>query len=149
MSKVILLILGFSGGVFLAVQGGLNARLGIMLKSPLLASLIATFSSMVFAMIFVLINARTLPTKIQLKEIPVYLWFAGGLFSVMGISLYYYTIPKLGLSTMISIGLFGQLLFSVIVGNYGWLDLPVEPINTKRVIGTIAMATGILLINLK
>jgi len=149
MNKLILLLLAFSGGIFLAIQGGLNAKLGILLKNPLLASLIASFSSVFFALLFVLLNAKTLPTGTQIKEIPLYLWFTGGLFSVIGISLYYYTIPKLGLSTMISIGLFGQLMFSVIAGNFGWLNLPLEPINTKRIIGIIAMILGITLINLK
>lgn len=149
MNKITLLILAFGGGVFLAIQGGLNAKLGLLLKTPLLASLVASFSSVFFALVFVLLSAKTLPTGTQIKEIPLYLWFAGGLFSVIGISLYYYTIPKLGLSTMISIGLFGQLVFSVIAGNFGWLDLPLEPINTKRVIGITAMILGIILINLK
>lgn len=149
MNKIILLILAFAGGIFLAIQGGLNARLGVLLKNPLLASLVASFSSIIFALVYVLINAKSLPTTVQLKEVPVYLWFTGGLFSVMGISLYYYTIPKLGLSTMISAGLFGQLLFSAIAGNFGWFNLPIELINTNRVIGIMALSIGVLLINLK
>ncbi len=50
---------------------------------------------------------------------------------------------------MISLGLFGQLAFSVIAGHFGWLNLPTEPITIKRVVGIITMLSGILLINLK
>ena len=92
---------------------------------------------------------KSTPNWMEVKQIPVYLWFTGGLFSVLGISLYYYTIPKLGISTMISLGLFGQLAFSVIAGHFGWLNLPTEPITIKRVVGIITMLSGILLINLK
>ncbi|WBX75779.1 DMT family transporter [Tenacibaculum ovolyticum] len=148
-NKYILLILAFIGGVFLAMQGGLNTRLGILLKNPVLASLIAFFGSTVFALIFVLFNFKAIPSISQIKEIPFYLWFTGGFFSVLGISLYYYTIPKLGISTMISIGLFGQLIFAVIAGNYGWLNLPLEPITLKKTIGISSMIIGILLINIK
>ncbi|PKH53010.1 EamA-like transporter family protein [Tenacibaculum sp. Bg11-29] len=148
-SKYNLLILAFIGGVFLAMQGGLNTRLGILLKNPVLASLVAFFSSTVFALIFVLFNFKAIPTILQIREIPFYLWFTGGFFSVLGISLYYYTIPKLGISTMISIGLFGQLIFAVIAGNYGWLNLPLEPITLKKIIGISSMIIGVLLINIK
>jgi len=149
MNNYGLLVFAFIGGVFLAMQGGLNSQLGVLLKNPLLASLAAFFSSTIFALAFVLLNYKTLPTMLQIKEIPFYLWFTGGFFSVLGISLYYYTIPKLGISTMISIGLCGQLFFAVIAGNYGWLNLPLEPITLKKTIGMSSMILGIVLINIK
>ena len=34
MNNYVLLILAFIGGVFLAMQGGLNAQLGVLLKNP-------------------------------------------------------------------------------------------------------------------
>lgn len=149
MNQFTLSVLAFTGGVFLAVQGGLNAHLGVLLKNPLLASVVAFFSSSVFAVVIVALSVKTFPTINQLKEIPTYLWFTGGVFSVIGISLYYYTIPKLGVSTMISFGLCGQLIFAVIAGHFGWLNLPIEPITSKRIAGVIAMVSGIFLINWK
>lgn len=141
------MVLAFLGGVFLALQGGLNAKLGVHLKSPLLASLIAFGFSACFAFIMVVASNKELPRTVQLTGIPIYLWFTGALFSVLGICLYYYTIPKLGLSTMISLGLFGQLLFSAIAGHFGWFDMPREPLEVQRIAGVITMALGIFLIN--
>lgn len=141
--------LAFTGGVFLAAQGGLNARLGVLLKSPLLASLVAFSCSALFAFLLVVFSMKGIPARQDLRAIPGYLWVTGGLFSVLGISLYYYTIPKLGVSTMISLGLCGQLIFSVIAGHFGWFNLPVEPVDYKRMLGIAAMIAGILLINVK
>lgn len=149
MHQFSLSALAFLGGIFLAIQGGYNARLGVLLKNPLLASVMAFFFSMLFAVILAAISIKKFPDSETLRQIPFYLWFTGGLFSVFGISLYYYTIPKLGVSTMISLGLCGQLIFAVIAGHFGWLHLPSEPLTTKRVFGILAMLTGILLINLK
>ncbi|WP_323756913.1 DMT family transporter [Roseivirga sp.] len=149
MNQFTLSALAFLGGIFLALQGGLNAHLGVLLKNPLLASVIAFFSSFIFAVAIAIFSIDKLPPINQLKGVPPYLWFTGGLFSVIGISLYYYTIPKLGVSTMISLGLCGQLIFAVIAGHYGWLNLPIEPITFKRLSGIIAMIAGILLINWK
>ena len=85
----------------------------------------------------------------DIKGVPYYLWFLGALFSVAGISLYYFTIPKLGISSMISLGLCGQMIFSVIAGHFGFLGMPTEPIDYKRTMGVMAMIIGILLINNK
>lgn len=149
MNKIIISILAFTGGIALAAQSGLNTQLGVGLKNPLLASLIAFFTSTLFALILVFIVIRDLPTISQIKGIPIYLWFTGGLLSVIGIGLYLYTIPKLGISTMISIGLCGQLIFAAIAGHLGWMNLPVEPLTLKKTIGISAMISGILITNLK
>jgi transporter family-2 protein len=149
MNQYSLYIIAILGGVFLAAQAGLNSTLGTLLKNPVLASIAAFFSSTIFALVFVIFSVKSTPTWIEIKQIPLYLWVTGGLFSVIGICLYYYTIPKLGISTMISLGLFGQLLFSVVAGHFGWLNLPTEPITIKRIIGVAAMILGILMINLK
>lgn len=149
MNHFSLIILAFIGGVLLAMQGALNAHLGVLLKNPLLASVVAFFFSTVFAVVVAAVSVEQVPSLKGLSTIPWYMWFTGGLFSVLGISLYYYTIPKLGISTMISLGLGGQLIFSVIAGHFGWLNLPTEPITLKRIIGAIVMLTGILLIQLK
>jgi len=149
MNQYTLSVLAVFGGVFLAAQAGLNANLGVLLKNPLLASVVAFFSSTLFACAFFIFSGKVGPSWFEIKAIPIYLWFAGGLLSVLGICLYYFTIPKLGISTMISLGLLGQLVFSAIAGHFGWLNLPLEPMTIKRAIGIFAMCTGILMINLK
>lgn len=149
MNQLTLSALAFVGGIFLAIQAGFNSHLGVLLKKPMLAVIATSLSSTIFAMVFVLISIKTLPTLNAVKQIPFYLWFTGGLFSVTGISLYFFTIPKLGVSAMISLGLCGQLIFALVAGHFGWLNLPQEPITIKRIAGIVAMMIGILLTNLK
>ncbi len=149
MNHITIMLFAMTGGVLLSVQGGLNSQLGVLLKNPLLATLVVYLFSTLFALIFVLLSVKSVPSIQQVKDIPMYLWFTGALFSVIGISLYYYTIPKLGISTMISIGLFGQLLFSVVAGHFGWFGLPQETVDIKRIVGVSAMILGIFLINNK
>lgn len=149
MNQYSIMLFALTGGVLLSMQGGLNSQLGVLLKNPLLATLVVYLFSTMFALIFVLISVKNVPTIQQIKAVPIYLWFTGAFFSVLGISLYYYTIPKLGISTMISIGLFGQILFSVAAGHFGWFGLPHEPIDIKRIVGVLAMFLGIFLINNK
>ncbi len=149
MRLFLLSVLGLAGGVFLAVQAGFNSQLGNILKQPILAVIASSISSVVFGCLILLLISKESIQNITTTHVPWYLWFIGGLFSVVGIAIYFYNIPKIGISKMIALGLCGQLIFSLIAGKYGWLNLPVEPITTKRVIGTMAMLTGIILFNIK
>lgn len=51
--------LAFIGGVFLAVQGGFNAQLGVQLKSPLMASLVAFACSALFAVVLISLTGKS------------------------------------------------------------------------------------------
>lgn len=149
MKLLLLSILGLLGGVFLAVQAGFNSQLGITLKQPILAVVASSISSVLFGCLLLALVNKDSIQNITTSQVPWYLWFVGGLFSVIGIAIYFYNIPKIGISKMIALGLCGQLLFSLIAGKYGWLNLPVEPITTKRLVGSIAMVVGIILFNIK
>jgi len=149
MKLYILTLLALTGGVFLAIQAGFNSQLGNILKQPVLAVISSSISSVIFGIIFLFIFEKVSVQSLVTTQVPWYLWFIGGLFSVIGIYIYFYTIPKIGISKMIALGLCGQLIFSLIAGKYGWLNLPVEPITTKRLLGTVAMLIGIILINTK
>jgi transporter family-2 protein len=149
MKLYLLTLLALTGGVFLAIQAGFNSQLGNILKQPVLAVISSSISSVIFGIIFIFIFEKVSVQSLVTTQVPWYLWFIGGLFSVIGIYIYFYTIPKIGISKMIALGLCGQLIFSLIAGKYGWLNLPVEPITTKRLLGTVAMLIGIILINTK
>lgn len=147
MKLLLLYLLAFTGGVFLAIQAGFNSQLGSLLKQPVLAVIATSISSAFFGSLFIFSMTKERITFDLICQIPWYLWFIGGLFSFVGISLYFYTIPKLGVSKMIVFGLCGQLLFSLLAGHFGWLNLPLEPITTKRIIGISILIIGIILIN--
>jgi transporter family-2 protein len=146
MNQFFLATLAFIGGVFLAIQASLNANLGSLLNRPQLASVAQSVTSTLFALAIAVITVKTLPSPATIKQIPIYLWFTGGLFSVLGISLYYFTIPRLGLTTMISLGLFGQLSLALVAGHFGWLNTPLEQVTLKKLVGVALMLAGIMLI---
>lgn len=141
--------LAFIGGVSLAVQAGFNTQLGTIVKQPVIAVIATSIASAIFGCLFIFLFKEESIQLTIAQQVPWYLWFIGGLFSMIGISLYFYTIPKLGISKMIAFGLCGQLVFSLFAGKFGWLNLPVEPITTKKCVGIVFMAISILLINSK
>lgn len=149
MKTIFILFLSLFGGIFLAIQAGFNSQLGSQLKNPIFAVAATSFFSLLFTIGYLSLNSKPLPNWNQLNSIPWYLWGVGALFSVAGISIYFYSIPKIGISTMITIGLCGQLLFAIVAGHFGWLNLPKEPFSLNRGIGAFCLLVGILLINQK
>ena len=88
-------------------------------------------------MVAVGLSVKRFPSVQELREIPTYLWFTGAIFSFITVTLFYYLIPKLGISTAVSFGLFGQIIFSMVVAHFGWFGLPAESIELKKLTGVV------------
>jgi len=146
MNNWYLLILSFAVGVMVVMQGALNARLGVLLNNSLLATSSALVISASFTVLVVLITVKQFPTMEIVRTVPRYMWISGGLLSFTAVRLFFYVIPKAGISTAITFGLLGQIIFAAIAGHYGWFGMPVEPISIKKIIGMGIMVTGVLLI---
>ncbi|GHC60720.1 DMT family transporter [Ulvibacter litoralis] len=149
MKHNLIIGIGFFAGVCLALQSAFSSQLGSILKKPILASISTYSSGALFAIFFVVIFSNESLNLQLAKQVPWYLWFIGGLFSVTGITIYYFAFPIIGMGKMVAIGLCGQLILSVIAGHFGWLNLPIEPITVRSLFGVMAMMIGIYLITIK
>lgn len=148
MNNSTLLLLSFSVGVMVVIQGGINSRLGILLNNSLLATSTALTMGASFTLIAILITVRQFPSMHQLREIPIYMWVTGGLLSFLAVTLFYYIIPRVGISTTVTFGLAGQLIFAAIAGHFGWFNMPLEPITIKKIAGLFVIIAGVILIKL-
>jgi transporter family-2 protein len=131
-------LLAFSAGAAIAVQAVMNAWLGVLLKSAMLGAGIAFLSACVFTVAAVLLSARQYP---QLADV------SGGALSAFGVGVFYYLIPKMGVGSMMSYALSGQILMAVVASHFGWFDQPVAPVSVIKIVGVISLITGIVLIN--
>lgn len=139
-------ILAIVAGAAITVQAGMNARLGVLFKNPLLATATAFFVACVFTLAFTMATQRQLPNLSDVKAIPTYLWF-GGVLSAFGVGSFYFLIPKMGVGSLMSLALTGQLVLAVVASHFGWFEQPLKPITLKTIVGLVAMIIGIILIN--
>jgi len=137
----------FLAGIALATQASLNSHLGQLLSNSLLATFVAFTSSSFIMSIVIFLSVRRLPSIEIIKSVPIYLWFTGGLLSAFALALFYYLIPKIGILPLVSLSLAGQLLFSVVVGHFGFFNFPITEIDSTKIIGVVFMLLAILLIN--
>jgi transporter family-2 protein len=140
-------ILALAAGAAIAIQATMNAHLGVLLKSSMLATSIAFLFSCVFTVSAMILTTKQYPHMTEIKSVPVYLWFSGGVLSAFGVGMFYYLIPKMGVGSMMPYALSGQILIAMIASHFGWFDLPVTAINSLKMTGVILLIAGMILLN--
>lgn len=141
--------LAFLAGAAITTQASMNAQLGMLLRSSLIGTAVAFVFSALFTLIAVILTTRNYPQLDAVKAVPIYLWFSGGALAAFGVGMYYFLIPKMGVGSMMSYALAGQLLLAVTASHFGWFDLPVKPINLVKITGIITLIVGVILINIE
>jgi len=134
-------------GMAIATQSGMSGQISRILNNPLLAALMIYVSSALFITIGILTLGVEIPELKLVKSIPLHLWFSGGILSVLGLSCVYWLMPKMGVPNVLVGVIFGQVVISMIAGHFGWFDLPVTLFNVQKLIGTMFLVVGIVLIN--
>lgn len=140
-------LFALAAGAAIALQATMNAKLGVMLKSSMMGTSIAFLFSFIFTLLAMLLSVKNYPSFSEVKSVPLYLWFTGGALSAFGVGMFYYLIPKMGVGSMMSYALSGQILIAIIASHLGWFELPTKPINTAKITGAILLIIGVLLIN--
>jgi transporter family-2 protein len=145
-------LLAVAAGAAIAIQASMNAKLGVLLKSAMMGTSIAFFVSCVFAVSAMVISAMVFSTKqvpqmADIKSVPVYLWLSGGALSAFGVGMFYYLIPKMGVGSMMSYALSGQIIIAIVASHFGWFELPVKPITSLKLAGAFSLVAGVLLLN--
>ncbi len=77
--------------------------------------------------------------------LPPYALFAGavGLIVIGAIST---AIPRVGPAATVMLLVVGQLIISLVIAQYGWLEVPLRAISPDRVLGIIVMLIGVWLV---
>ncbi|MDN4502428.1 DMT family transporter [Alteromonadaceae bacterium BrNp21-10] len=141
-----LAFLAVLAGGFIAIQAGINSQLGALLKNPLLATAVAFLLSATVSSISVILYSKKLPSWQTVTHIPAYLWF-GGFISALGVGLFYFLIPKMGVGPMMSLALAGQLVVAILLSHWGVFGLPIVTITPIKLLGILSLVGGITLIN--
>ncbi len=80
-------------------------------------------------------------------KIPKYL-FVGGIFGVMLVIFNSYCFVKIGATLTLTLGLFGQMIFSAIVDHFGLFGMTQTKMNPKKMVGFTIVTAGVLLMTM-
>lgn len=139
--------LAFLLGAVLTTQVATNVELGRALgNSYIPAAVNMAFGLIVTAALTCALTSQW-PSREMFREASWYLWPAGGVLGVAYLMGNILLAPKLGAGALVALVVAGQLIFSVLLDNFGWLGFAQHPAGIARLAGCSLMIAGVLLIS--
>ena len=138
------MLLVLVAGGMIALQAPTNAMLARAGGSPVLAALIS-FAVGTIGLLIVWLISGNRPRATPFAGLPWYAWI-GGLYGAMFVAVAAYAAPRIGLASLITIGIAGQIVMAVWLDHVGALGLPRDPINLAKLGGALLVVLGVILV---
>lgn len=128
----------------LSVQTSVNGRLRQAVRSPFLTSLISFLVSLLFIGILVFIQVDAIVPDVSLfLEHPFWIWL-GGFFGCIFLTGNILLFPKLGAVQTVIFPVLGQILFGLMIDQFGLFHAPNLPLTIPKLLGTLMVLSGVI-----
>lgn len=146
MSLSILMgIAAVTGGMLIAAQGPIYARMSALLGgNPLVVAFLAFALATCALGLMLLAGQPRLPDAGQLRALPWWVWL-GGLFGVYQVMVSMQAVPLLGVTLFLMLVILGNLIGAVVFDHQGWFGLPRRPVSPAALIGVGLVLAGAFL----
>ena len=131
-------------GAMIALQAPTNVMLSRAGGSAVLAALIS-FAVGTAALFLVWLLSANRPAGAPFAQLPWYAWI-GGVYGAIYVAVAAFAAPRLGLASLITIGIAGQILGALLLDHIGAFGLAREPISPTRIGGALLVVAGVLLV---
>lgn len=130
-------------GAALAFQAPVNAALARSLGDPVWAATVQ-FGIGFFLLLAIAVLRGSGPAVLQIKAIP---WWAltGGALGAIWVLAAIWSVPRLGVSTMLAAMILGQLLAALLIDSGGLLGQEVRSLSPSRIFAVCLVALGVVL----
>lgn len=133
-----IIFLGLLGGIAVGVQTPIAGAMGQKIGG-LSSAFIVHLSGMILSGILLFLRGGE---KIRdWQSLPWYMLIAG-VFGVILYQIISVVLPRLGSTAMVTLIIIGQLLTGVVIDQFGWLGVPVHPVNITRIFGIGVLLLG-------
>jgi transporter family-2 protein len=145
MNPVMLpMLLVLVAGGMVALQAPTNSILAKAGESPVLAALIS-FAVGTVALFLVWLASGSRPEAAGFAKLPWYAW-VGGLYGATYVAIAAYAAPRIGLASLITIGIAGQIVSAMWLDHVGALGLPRDPLSIVKLGGALLVVVGVILV---
>ena len=132
-------------GMLMPVQSAINHKLSTYVQSPVLSAFVSFVVGSIALFIFLLISGTPFNTISNAKNAPPVTWI-GGLCGAFFVTAVIMVVPRLGMALTFGILILGQMLTTLPVDHFGFLETPVKEINLPRVVGVVLVIVGAFMI---
>ncbi|GFO56664.1 membrane protein [Geomonas sp. Red276] len=142
MTNMLWLALMFCGGVAIAVQPSVNARLAQ--KVGVIESACISFAVGTLVLFLVLVAQG----KVSAKGVGDTVWWewTGGALGAFFVSMALFMVPRIGTTAAMAATIAAQLTTGIMLDHFGAFGLRHIPLDPKRVIGSLLLFAGAALI---
>jgi transporter family-2 protein len=138
------LALAVVAGIFIAIQAPTNAILSKASGSPVVAAFISfVVGTVALGAMVAASSGRVLSP--ELRGVPWYAW-AGGLYGAFFVAMAAFAAPRIGVATMLTAAIGGQILSALLLDHFGLLGLARQPVSMERVAGAALVLLGAMLV---
>jgi len=142
MSNLLLIVLMVAGGVAVAVQPSINARLAE--KTGFLQA--ATISFAVGTLILLLVSLASQQGSFKRSFEADWWQLSGGLFGAFFVTMTIVGVPRIGTTAVLALTIVSQLIAGLVLDHYGLFGMRGIPIDFKRAVGVVLLLVGVALI---
>lgn len=142
---LLFIILGITTGGFIPLQTSINSQLGNRVKTPFLSSLISFIIGALFLFILSLVTEADLPLINDTLSALPWWGYLGGIIGMLCLTLNIFLFPILGSVQTVVIPMVGQILMSMVIDNFGWLDTQPSPLTLAKLAGIVLIIAGIMI----
>ena len=145
MGSIVLYLIGIFGGALAVTQGGSNIELKKSLGASVPPLWFSYLSGATVVAIYSVLFRVHVPEFAKFSGVPWWAWI-GGAFGAGYVMIQLTLGEKLGASTMTGLLVTGQIIFSVILDNFGWLGFEQHTAKPGRIVGAAIMIVGLFFV---
>jgi transporter family-2 protein len=146
MMETFYIVVVLLAGACAPAQAGINSVLLRLWAGNVILAATISFAVGTLALLFsVLVLRIPWPGFGKITQLPWWLW-TGGLMGAFLVTTSIAAAPILGAATMIGFMVAAQMVTSLFLDHWGLVGYPVHPINIPRVIGTILLVSGVIIL---
>ncbi len=134
-------------GAVLTSQIGINKQLGEHLGNLTIPALVNMVIGVVATFGITLAMTRQWPSAAAVRSAPWYDWLAGGVLGALYLTGNIILAPRLGAAALTGLVVTGQIVFSVMVDQFGWFGFEQHAASLPRLAGCLLLIGGIALIS--
>jgi transporter family-2 protein len=141
----ILILLSTAGGMAVAAQALINARLQLAAGNSVLAATLSFAVGLLALLAVLAVQPAGAVTGHSLGSAPWWAW-VGGALGAFYIVASIYVAPRIGAAALLSAVVLGQMSFSLVADHLGFFGINRHPMNLPRLVGVLLVVAGVVLV---
>ena len=147
MSNLLLMVLMVAGGVAVAVQPSINARLAEKTDGEKTGYLqAATVSFAVGTLILLILSLSSNHGSFRRTSEADWWQLSGGLFGAFFVTMTIIGVPRIGTTAVLALTIVSQLVAGLLLDHFGLFGMRGIPFDFKRIAGVALLLVGVFLI---